>query len=199
MLPRREVRLVRLLGSASRGARGLWDRSRAREVRLRLEDWIAREKPSDGPWILALDFSGTGPIDFSGADELVAKLLARVLGGEFGEAFFLVQRLTENHRENLQVALERKGLPLLDETRAGLSVLGTLLPYLEETLDRVSRAKGLTARELARALRLEMNTASTRLINLFQKRLVIRKEVENRKERGREFQYRALGPHIEAP
>ena len=142
--------------------------------------------------ILTLDFSGVGIIDFSCADECLAKLVLRVNAGEYGERYLCLSGLGESQRENIQVALERKKLPALHVGADGAwECLGTLTPHLRETLRLVAGRSGMSARDLADLLGMELTAASTRLINLHRLRLVTRRE-RTMEEGGREFVYEAL-------
>jgi hypothetical protein len=142
--------------------------------------------------VLTLDFSGVGIIDFSCADECLAKLVLRLSAGEYGEKYLCLTGLGESQRENIQVALERKKLPaLLLGAGSAWECLGTLTPHLRETLRLVAERSGMSARELADLLGLELTAASTRLINLHRHRLVRRRE-RPMAEGGREFVYEML-------
>jgi hypothetical protein len=142
--------------------------------------------------VLTLDFSGVGIIDFSCADECLAKLVLRLNAGEYGDKYLCLSGLGESQRENIQVALERKKLPaLLLGGAAGWECLGTLTPHLRETLRLVSERSGMSARELADLLGIELTAASTRLINLHRYRMVRRRE-RPMEEGGREFVYETL-------
>lgn len=142
--------------------------------------------------IIALDFSDAGVIDFSCADEVVAKLISRLLSGEYGDKYLFLQGLNSNHRENLQVALERKKLAaLVAKDDRSWETLGLLLPYLEETLKVVMENGKITARELSQRLSIELNTSGTRLLNLHRLRLCTRIE-EPQVEKGRQFVYTSL-------
>src|SRR3989304_878723 len=77
------------------------------KIRERIEKDIAKEK--DGA-VIALDFSKIGIIDFSCADEIVAKLVSRLLSGGYGERYIILSGLNENQKGKIEVALERKDL-----------------------------------------------------------------------------------------
>jgi hypothetical protein len=142
--------------------------------------------------LLTLDFAGAGIIDFSCADEFLAKLLTRLIAGEYGEKYLRLANLNASQRENIEVALERKRLPsILVNPDHTWQCLGTIKPYLRETLDLVMSRERLSARDLSSLLRIALNTSSTRLINLHHQRLVTRRE-RIIAEGGREFVYAGL-------
>ncbi len=125
--------------------------------------------------VVVLDFSKIGVIDYSCADEIVAKLVSRLLGGEYGDKYILLTGLNENQKENIEVALERKGLAIMAKTRNNKKILlGNINNYLKQTLDLILEKDKITAKELSEAMKLEPNTSGTRLLNLHKKRLVRR-------------------------
>ena len=125
--------------------------------------------------VVVLDFSKIGVIDYSCADEIVAKLVSRLLGGEYGDKYILLTGLNENQKENIEVALERKGLAIMAKTRNNKKILlGNINNYLKQTLDLILEKDKITAKELSEAMKLEANTSGTRLLNLHKKRLVRR-------------------------
>jgi len=70
-----------------------------------------------GPRSLSLiDFSQVQILDFSCADEVVAKLLQRYGEGDVHEAFFVFRGVHEPHRDQVEYVLERQGLVAVAET-----------------------------------------------------------------------------------
>ena len=170
------------------GSSDLVTRPSGQVIRSRIETDIAKE---DNGAIIALDFSKIGVIDYSCADEIVAKLISRLLGGEYGDKYLALAGLNENQEENIEVALERKGLAAIAENRNGEKILlGTLNNYLKETLGQIVIKGRLTAKELSQAMNLEANTSGTRLLNLHKKRLV--KRIEEIREGGRVWVYESI-------
>jgi len=156
------------------GSNNLVTRPSGQAIRERLERDLEAEPEGT---VVALDFGKIGVIDYSCADEVVAKLISRLLAGEYGDKYLLLAGLNDNQRENIEVALERKDLAVTAEMRDGTRVvLGTLNNYLKDTLDLVVKKKKLTSKDLADARKLEPNTSGTRLLNLHKKRLVRRAE-----------------------
>ncbi len=157
-------------------------------MRERIEREISGE--NEGA-VVALDFSGIGIIDYSCADEIIAKLASRLLSDEYGNKFIVLSGLNDHQKENIEVALERKGLALLCWMEDGTeSLLGTLNNYLKETLEYVAANDRTTAKDFSEAMKLEANTGNTRLLNLFKKRLVRR--VEETRANGRVWVYYKL-------
>lgn len=170
------------------GSNNLVTRSTGQAVRERIERDL--EQAPEGS-VIGLDFSKVGVIDYSCSDEIVAKLLSRLLAGEYGDKYLVLTGMNDNQRENIEVALERKDLAILSETREGTRVvLGNLNKYLRDTLGFIVERKKATARDLSEAAKIEANTSGTRLLNLYKKRLVRR--VEEASGDGTMWAYEAL-------
>lgn len=177
--------LIEDIGSS---ARDLVTRPTGQTVRERIERDL--EKAPEGS-VIGLDFSKVGVIDYSCADEIAAKLVSRLLSGEYGDRYLLFTGLNENQKENIEVALERKGLAAVAEMQGGKRVLlGSLHNYLKDTLEHIARTGRATAKDLADAKKLEANTSGTRLLNLSKKRLV--KRVEEMRSDGKVWVYETL-------
>ena len=170
------------------GSKDLVTRPSGQAIRERIERDI--EKEPDGS-VIALDFSKIGVIDYSCADEIVTKLVSRLLSGEYGDKYLLLSGLNENQKENIEVAIERKDLAMVAELRSnGRVVLGSLNNYLRDTLDFIVKKKKATSKELSDGKKIEANTSGTRLLNLYKKRLV--KRVEEMRSDGKVWVYELL-------
>ncbi len=179
------------------GSSDLVTRQSGQVIRERIERDIAKEKDGE---VVALDFSKIGIIDYSCADEIVAKLISRLVSGEYGDKYIVLKGLNENQKENIEVALERKDLAVMaeiirekTEDRRQMAevkvLLGSLNNYLLETLNLILRKGKITASELSGELNLPANTSGTRLLNLYKKRLVKR---HSEKEGGGVWVYERL-------
>ena len=172
----------------------LYGRKSAAAVRERLEPEFVEIRKGG---VEVLDFSRIEIVDFSAADEIVAKLAGRMEHGEYGEGSIALMGCNDTVRENLDVALTQKDLCCMHvDGKKKWSLVGNLNPYLRDTLELCMRGGTLLARDLSRELKLKLNTASTRLINLFNKHLVLRKEDPETKI-GREFTYCSLLSAVE--
>jgi hypothetical protein len=175
------------------GAKEMTGRARGARVRAFLERMLRGE---GGAPLVLLDFSGVGPIDFSWADEVAAKMISRLWSGEYGEKYLVFKGLNASQMENISVALERKRLAALVTGAEGWRIVGSLNNYLAHTLNTIMTKRHLTLRQLSEAEGIGMNTSGTRLLNLYKKRLVVRGEgTSGKKEtshRGRQFVYQSL-------
>jgi hypothetical protein len=180
-------------GLLKNGAKGMTGRPRGARIREGIEKILEEEA---GGLLVILDFSGIGSIDFSWADEVVAKMISRLWSGEYGEKFLLLKGLNDSQGENIGVALERKRLAALATGPGGWRIIGSLNNYLFDTLHQVMEKRHLTLRQLSEEEGIGMNTSGTRLLNLYKKRLVVRGDGPPRgKEdhpRGRAFVYQSL-------
>lgn len=193
---RKVLSLKKLIsGVLKNGAKEMTGRSRGVKIRGLIEKMLREEK---GSLLVVLDFSGIGSIDFSWADEVVAKMISRLWSGEYGEKFLVLKGLNVSQIENISVALERKRLAALTIGPEGWKIIGSLNNYLAHTLNQVMEKKHLTLRELSEEEGIGMNTSGTRLLNLYKKRLVVRGEGPTAKKeeshRGRQFVYQSLLP-----
>jgi hypothetical protein len=193
----KKIVLLRKLSSSfvKNGSNEMTGRSRGARIREFIERIFREEK---GVLLVVLDFSGVGSIDFSWADEVIAKIISRLWSGEYGEKFIILKNLNPSQVENITVALERKRLAVLLKGSKGWQMIGSLNNYLARTLDRVMEKGHLTLRQLSEEEGIGMNTSGTRLLNLYKKRLVLRVEgVGAGKEdlsRGKQFVYQPLLP-----
>ncbi len=170
------------------GSNNLVTRPSGQRIRERIERDIDGEPEGS---VIALDFAKIGVIDYSCADEIVTKLVSRLLAGEYGDKYLLLSGLNENQKENIEVAIERKDLAVVAQMRGGSRiVLGNLNNYLKDTLDFIIRKKKATSRELSEAKKVEANTSGTRLLNLYKKRLV--KRIEEMRNDGKVWVYELL-------
>ena len=175
------------------GSREMTGRSRG----IRIRETIERILKEKGEALIVLDFSGTGSIDFSWADEVVAKMISRLWSNEYGDKFLVLKGLNPSQTENIGVALERKRLAILITGASGWQIIGSLNNYLIRTLQEVMKRSRLTLRELSEEEGIGMNTSGTRLLNLYKKRLVIRAEGPSgfgreTSHRGRQYVYQSL-------
>lgn len=169
------------------GSADLVTRNSGQAIRERIERDIADEKDGE---VIALDFSKIGVIDYSCADEIVAKLISRLISGEYGDKYIVLSGINENQKENIEVALERKDLAVMAATRDGKqTIIGNLNNYLQETLDLITKKGKVTAGDLSTALKLPANTSGTRLLNLHKKRLV--KRIDETRDGGRVWVYQS--------
>jgi hypothetical protein len=101
-------------------------RPTGRAIRSGVESQIAEMEVGEHSVCLSvLDFSQVRVLDYSCADEIVAKLLLRYQAEDRpAEAYFVVRGLQEHHLEAVEAVLERHSLLLVAETEEGCALLG---------------------------------------------------------------------------
>ena len=110
-------------------------------VRLAIENVLAEET---GPISLSvIDLSQVTVIDFSCADEVVAKLLLRFLEKDRPrEAFFVFRGIRDLHRDPIEVVLERQTLAAVSETESGTFELIGSTSFKEEKVWQALEGRG---------------------------------------------------------
>jgi len=153
----------------------LFDRELGQKIRQKIEQ-IFSENSSE--IVYFLNFNNICSIDYSCADELVGKLLSRLLADEYGAIYFVLKDLNRNHQENIQVVLDRRKVGCLEQTKDnGWNFWGHRTNSLLETLSLIMEKGEITARELKEQFNLELSTSSTRLSQLYKAHLVSRHQV----------------------
>jgi hypothetical protein len=119
-----------------------------------------------------LDFSEVGLVDFSCADEVVAKLLLET--GPEADRYFVLQGLSEDHSEAIEHVLSHHCLVVLtvDPETASPTVLGPLNPDLRVALESAHHLGPGDAGELAEALGWTLDRTADALQTLALLRLV---------------------------
>ncbi|MDT8340228.1 MAG: hypothetical protein RQ751_01830 [Longimicrobiales bacterium] len=149
MNPLREPEALRIDvgGLAQRSVASLYShlvtRPTGRAVRLAIESRLAE---AGEPSVSLVDFSQVTILDFSCADEVVARLLGRYSAGDRPrDAFFVLRGVQEWHREPIEVVLERQSLAAVAECADGACrLLGTAAPTERRVWERIERLEALS-------------------------------------------------------
>ncbi len=121
-------------------------RQTGRAVRMAIETRLAG---MSDPSLSLIDLSEVSVLDFSCADEVVAKLVGQHADAEHTVAFFVFRGVHEPHRDQIQIVLERQGLAVVAETGEGrFELLGARTPA-EDVVWHVVEERGLIADEEA--------------------------------------------------
>jgi hypothetical protein len=142
-------------------------------VRTQIEALLATARERS---LTVIDFSHVGMIDFSCADEVVAKLLLRYAAAEREdhEAYFLFRGVTDDHWDAIETVLERHGLALVLETTDGARIVGMVNDRERVVWEKVYELGRAGAVELAIALGSLPAEAERMLIALHRRRLLMR-------------------------
>jgi hypothetical protein len=145
-------------------------------VRAQIEALLADSRELS---LTVIDFSHVGMIDFSCADEVVAKLLLRSVSTERGgrEAYFLFRGVTDHHWDAIEQVLERHRLALVLETDDGAArIMGAVEDDERDAWQKVYELGRTAPAELASVLGGDETGARTVLDELHRRRLVMRTE-----------------------
>ncbi|MEO8577709.1 MAG: hypothetical protein ABI556_13450 [Gemmatimonadales bacterium] len=129
--------------------------------------------------LAVLDFSHVGLLDFSCADEIVAKLLMQYVSVDIPrrEVYFVFYGMNESHLEAIEAVLERHDLALVTQLADGASALmGTVDREQRTAWEKVCELGSVRAKELADATGVPADIAERMLETLWRRRLVIRQE-----------------------
>jgi hypothetical protein len=123
-----------------------------------------------GRCVSVLDFSQVGVLDFSCADEVIAKLLIKYLRADRpSDAFFVVQDASEHHRDSIDTVLLRHKLLLVAVDSGRPALWGPAPSRLRAAWDRLDRMGRVDASQFASAHGVNEATAGSwlrRLVNL---------------------------------
>ncbi len=124
--------------------------------------------------LTVIDFSQVSIIDFSCADEVVAKLLLRYgVDDPPADAYFLFRGVNEDHRDAIESVLERHGLAMALEVDGGVEVVGALSDDERRTWNVVYRTGPAAAADVARETGCHPDDARVVLGSLCRRRLVM--------------------------
>jgi hypothetical protein len=124
--------------------------------------------------LTVIDFSQVSMIDFSCADEVIAKLLLRyAIEDPPREAYFLFRGVTDEHWEAIEAVLERHHLALLVEHADGVRVVGYLPDDERRAWETVQRLGRVAPQRLAAVLGAESAAVARALRGLQRRRLVM--------------------------
>ncbi len=126
--------------------------------------------------LTVIDFSNVGLLDYSCADEIVAKLLLRSadrVGAPDG--YFLFRGINDAHAEAIETVLERHGLALVAQRTgdADVHLLGVLDAGEREAWATVAHRGRVDSAELSIAAGCSTNDAARLLEALYRRRLVM--------------------------
>ena len=129
--------------------------------------------------LTVIDFSQVSMIDFSCADEVVAKLLMRYASDDPPQdAYFLFRGVTEDHSDAIEAVLERHDLVAAMEHDDGVKLLGTL-PAEERSAWNAAYALGqASAGDVAVKMGCDVAAAEHALDALCRRRVVMRVDAE---------------------
>jgi hypothetical protein len=127
--------------------------------------------------LTVIDFSHVGLLDFSCADEIVAKLLLQYVSIDAPrrEVYFVFRGISESHMEAIETVLERHKLALVTQHADGESRLLGIIGLEERKAWEIIQQLGAGAAvDIADAIGLSSAAADQMLDILWRRRLLIR-------------------------
>jgi hypothetical protein len=122
--------------------------------------------------LTVIDFSHVSMIDFSCADEVIAKLLLRRSADR--EAYFVFRGMTDDHWDAIETVLERHGLALVVERETGVEIVGVLEDGERRAYQAIKRRGRADSDELAHDLGEPEPAVRSALDRMWRRRLIMR-------------------------
>lgn len=144
-------------------------RPTGRAVRSQIEILLRASTRS----LTVIDFSHVSMIDFSCADEVIAKLL---MGGGQGEAYFIFRGMTDDHWHAIEAVLERHGLALVVERDNGVDLVGVLDERERRAFEAIKRRGRARGGEVASELGEPEAEMVKALDTMWRRRLIMRQD-----------------------
>lgn len=127
-----------------------------------------------GCCVSVLDFSQVGVLDFSCADEVIAKLLMKYQRADRpSDAFFVVQDASEHHRDSISMVLRRHKLLVVAVESGHPALWGPAPSRLRAAWDRLGRLGRVDTSQFASAHGVTEATAGSWLRRLAQLRVAL--------------------------
>jgi hypothetical protein len=137
-------------------------------VRTQIELLLRSSEPS----LTVIDFSHVSMIDFSCADEVIAKLLLSY--GQEREAYFVFRGMTDDHWDAIEAVLERHGLALVVEREGEMELVGVVEDGERRAWEAVKRRGRAESWELAGDLGEPELSVRHALDRMWHRRLIMR-------------------------
>lgn len=141
-------------------------------VRLGIEQQLAESRDVT---LTVIDFSCVGLLDFSCADEIVAKLLLRYITEPASpNAYFLFRGIGEAHLDAIEAVLERHGLAIVaQDGDGGLALVGAVGDGERRAWEAVCRLGSAAPADVAREAGMQPDEGEAMLGILARHRLVM--------------------------
>ncbi len=142
-------------------------------VRTAIEALLAEGRP---PMVTTIDFSHVNLLDFSCADEIVAKLLLRhVEAAHDDDRYVCFRGMREDHLDAVEAVLERRALALVWDRDGEPELLGDVDEDERRHWDVVRVGGPVWAPGVASTLGASTDHAEAQLLRLWRRRLVMRR------------------------
>ncbi|MGH7448136.1 MAG: hypothetical protein ACREK1_06120 [Longimicrobiales bacterium] len=148
-------------------------RPTGRALRLGIESQIGE---IGSVCLSVLDFTQVVVLDYSCADEAVAKLIQRYqMADRPADAYFVARGLGEQHRDPIDEVLIRHGLALVAEVEGEFTLLGRTDPTEQDAWHALQRVRLGRAGDIALELDTAESAVAAALERLASRRVVLRR------------------------
>ena len=145
-------------------------RPTGRAVRSQIELLLKDTDPS----LTVIDFSHVRMIDFSCADEVLAKLM--LSQRDERESYFLVRGMTDDHWHAIEPVLEHHGLAIVVEREDGVELLGVLDEMESRAWAAMKQRGRASARQIAADIGRPESDVGVALDRMWRRRLIARRD-----------------------
>jgi len=124
--------------------------------------------------LTVIDFSHVPMIDYSCADEVVAKLLLPYSDGDgVGDAYFIFRGVSDDHWDAIEAVLERHGIAMLVEEGGTTEPRGVLSPADRDIWNVVRELGAVSVADVVARLGVPAREAEAALDRLHRQRLLM--------------------------
>jgi hypothetical protein len=149
-------------------------RPTGRALRLGIETQIG---DTGSVCLSVLDFTQVLVLDYSCADEVVAKLIQRYQAEDRpADVYFIARGLADQHRDPIEQVLLRHELALVAQVSDGYTLLGAATPFERAAWLQLQQARLGAAPDIATRLRISAEQVSAALDRLAARRVVLKQE-----------------------
>ncbi|HYW31465.1 MAG TPA: hypothetical protein VE869_08170 [Gemmatimonas sp.] len=128
------------------------------------------------PVVTTIDFSQVSLLDFSCADEIVAKLLLRFAAEDGPQGYLLFSGIQEDHLDPIETVLEHHQLAMVSWFEGSAELFGCVDDMERRHWDAVRDAGSATAAAVASATAQDSATSADILERLRHRRLLMRRD-----------------------
>jgi hypothetical protein len=128
------------------------------------------------PVVTTIDFSQVSLLDFSCADEIVAKLLLRYADAEGPRGYLLFAGIQEDHLDPIETVLEHHNLALVSWYEGSAELFGSVDRAERSHWDAVRDRGPVSAEQVAATLGTDPAASAEILERLRERRLLMRRE-----------------------
>jgi hypothetical protein len=141
-------------------------------VRMAIEKLLSE---TEAQALTVIDLSQVSMIDFSCADEVIAKLVLRYSGDEAqGEVYFVFRGIGDDHWVAVEAVLERHGLAVVLETPDGCALAGPVSETDVRAWDAVRLLGPAPALAVAQEIACDPDEMERTLEDLWRRRVLVK-------------------------